>query len=36
LGGTGRRIGRELVAGLATVDELVAVTGLPVATVSEL
>jgi DNA processing protein len=33
LGGTAGRIGRELVAGLATVDELVAVTGLPVATV---
>jgi DNA processing protein len=33
LGGTAGRIGRELVAGLATVDELVAVSGLPVATV---
>jgi DNA processing protein len=33
LGGTAGRIGRELVAGRATVDELVAVTGLPVATV---
>ena len=33
LGGTAGRIGRELVAGHATVDELVAVTGLPVATV---
>jgi DNA processing protein len=33
LGGTAERIGRELVAGLTTVDELVAVTGLPVATV---
>jgi DNA processing protein len=33
LGGTAERIGRELVAGLATVDELVAMTGLPVATV---
>ena len=33
LGGTAGRIGRELVAGRTTVDELVAVTGLPVATV---
>jgi DNA processing protein len=33
LGGTAERIGRQLVAGLTTVDELVAVTGLPVATV---
>jgi DNA processing protein len=33
LGGTAARIGRELVAGRTTVDELVAVTGLPVATV---
>jgi DNA processing protein len=33
LGGTAGRIGREIVAGRATVDELVAVTGLPVATV---
>ena len=33
LGGTAGRIGRELVGGLATVDELVAVSGLPVATV---
>ena len=33
LGPTAARIGRELVAGRATVDELVAVTGLPVATV---
>ena len=33
LGGTAGRIARELVAGLATVDELVAVSGLPVATV---
>ena len=33
LGGTAERIGRALVAGYATVDELVAVTGLPVATV---
>jgi DNA processing protein len=33
LGGTAGRIGRELVEGHATVDELVAVTGLPVATV---
>jgi len=33
LGGTAGRIGRELVAGMATVDELVAVSGLPVATV---
>ena len=33
LGGTAARIGRELAAGHATVDELVAVTGLSVATV---
>jgi DNA processing protein len=33
VGGTAGRIGRELVAGRSTVDELVAVTGLPVATV---
>ena len=33
IGGTAGRIGRELVAGRSTVDELVAVTGLPVATV---
>ena len=33
VGGTAGRIGRELVAGRTTVDELVAVTGLPVATV---
>jgi DNA processing protein len=33
LGGTAARIGRELVGGRTTVDELVAVTGLPVATV---
>jgi DNA processing protein len=33
IGGTAARIGRELVAGRSTVDELVAVTGEPVATV---
>ena len=33
LGGTAAEVGRGLVDGLATVDELVAVTGLPVATV---
>lgn len=33
LGGTAARIGRAVVAGHATADELVAVTGLPVATV---
>ena len=33
LGATATRIGRELAVGRATVDELVAVTGLPVATV---
>ena len=33
IGVTAGRIGRELVAGRSTVDELVAVTGLPVATV---
>jgi DNA processing protein len=33
VGGTAARIGRELVSGRTTVDDLVAVTGLPVATV---
>jgi DNA processing protein len=33
IGGTAARIGREIVAGNSTVDDLVAVTGLPVATV---
>jgi DNA processing protein len=33
LGGTAALVGRELVAGRVTVDELVAVTGLPVATI---
>jgi DNA processing protein len=33
VGGTATRIGRELIAGRSTVDELVAMTGLPVATV---
>lgn len=33
LGGTAARVGQELVAGRVTVDELVAVTDLPVATV---